>query len=65
MKIHYSHDPDVTFSYCPFFLSKKGKISANFLDANLIQVAPECRDIGGLACLHHGTFGQNAYFQKR
>jgi hypothetical protein len=37
-------------SYCPFFLLKIGKICANYLDANLIQIAPECRDTCG-ACL--------------
>jgi hypothetical protein len=34
----------------------------NFLDANLIQIAPECRDTGGLACLYHDTFDRCAYF---
>jgi hypothetical protein len=48
MKIIYSRNPDTTASYCPFSLLKKGKMGTNFLDANLIQVAPECRDIGGL-----------------
>jgi hypothetical protein len=46
-KIGYSRDPDTSASYCPFFLLKIGKTGANFLDANLIQVAPECHDIGG------------------
>jgi hypothetical protein len=44
---------------------KKGKIGANFLDANLIQIDPECHDTGGLAHLYHGTFGRSAYFQKQ
>jgi hypothetical protein len=35
-------------------LKKKG---ANFLEANLIQLALECQDTGGLAYLYHGTFG--------
>jgi hypothetical protein len=30
----------------------------NFLDANLIWVAPERRDVGGLACLYHIAFGR-------
>jgi hypothetical protein len=38
----YSYNSDTTTSYCPFFLLKKGKTSVNFLDANLIQVNPEC-----------------------
>jgi hypothetical protein len=55
--------------YCPLLsllsFFKKGKIGAIFLDANLIWVAPECHNTGGLACLYHDIFGQNAYFQKR
>jgi hypothetical protein len=58
MEIGYSCDPDTATSYCPFFLLKKWKTGANFLDTNLIRVAPECHDTGGLACLYHGTFGQ-------
>jgi hypothetical protein len=66
MRIGYSCDPDTTASYCPFFLSKeKGKHVQNFLDANLIRVAPECYDVGGLAYLCHGSFGRNAYSQKQ
>jgi hypothetical protein len=34
------------------------------LEANLIWVDPEYRDTGGLACLYHGTFGRNVYFQN-
>jgi hypothetical protein len=41
---------------------KKRKTDANFLDANLIWVAPECQDTGELACLYRGTFGLKAYF---
>jgi hypothetical protein len=42
MKTSYSHNPDTTASFCPFsLLKKKEKICANFLDANLIQVAPK------------------------
>jgi hypothetical protein len=44
---------------------EKRKASANFMDVNLIRVAPQCHDVGGLDRLYHGTFGQNAYFQKR
>jgi hypothetical protein len=44
---------------------KRGKTFVNFLDTNLIQVALECHDTGGLVCLYHGTFGRSAYFQKR
>jgi hypothetical protein len=44
---------------------KKGKTSARiFLDANLIQVAPECRDTGGLACLYCGTFSQKCILSE-
>jgi hypothetical protein len=57
MKIGYSCDPNATTSYCPFFLLKRRKTGANFSDANLIQVAPEFRDTGGLAYLYRGTFG--------
>jgi hypothetical protein len=38
---------------------RQGKTGAIFLDANLIWVAPECHDAGGLACLYCGTFGEN------
>jgi hypothetical protein len=55
MKIGYSRNPDTTASYHPFSLLKK--IGANFLEANLIQLALECQDTGGLAYLYHGTFG--------
>jgi hypothetical protein len=45
---------------------KKRKIGVKFcqceIDANLIWVAPECRDIAGLARLYRGTFGERAYF---
>jgi hypothetical protein len=44
---------------------RKGKTSANFLDANLIRIALECRDTSGLACSYRDTLGRNAYFQKR
>jgi hypothetical protein len=64
MKTGYSCDPNTAASYYPFFLLKRRKIGANFLDANLIRVAPECHDIGGLACLYRGTFGQSMYSQK-
>jgi hypothetical protein len=49
-KTGYSHDPDTSASYCPFFFLKLGRRGVNFLDANLIRVAPECRNPGG-ACL--------------
>jgi hypothetical protein len=65
MKTGYSYDPNTTASYCPFFLLERWKIGANFLDANLIQVAPECCDTGGFAGLYRGTFGRSAYSQKR
>jgi hypothetical protein len=39
-------------------LFEKRKIGVIFLDANLIWVAPERGDTGGLACLYHGTFGR-------
>jgi hypothetical protein len=56
MKIGYSLDLDTTAYNCPFFLLKTGKTCANFLDANVIWVSPECHDIGGLTFLYHGTF---------
>jgi hypothetical protein len=59
-------DPYTTASYCPFFLLKeKGKHAQIFFDANLIRVAPECRDAGRLAYLYRGTFSSNVYSQKR
>jgi hypothetical protein len=57
MRTSYSPDLDTTTSYCPFFLLKeKGRQVQKILDANLIRVAPECRDAGEVACLYHGTF---------
>jgi hypothetical protein len=50
MKIGYSCDPNITASYHLFFLLKEKE--------------NRCRDTGGLACLHHGTFGQNGYSQN-
>jgi hypothetical protein len=35
------------------------------MDANLIRVAPECRDTGGLACLYRGAFGWVAYLSRQ
>jgi hypothetical protein len=58
MKTGYSCSPHTTASYCPLFLLKKGKTGAIFLDANLIQVAPKCRDTGGLARLYHGILAE-------
>jgi hypothetical protein len=55
MKTGYSCDPNTTVSYHLFFLLKE--IGAHFLGANLIWVVLECRDTGGLAYLHRGTFG--------
>jgi hypothetical protein len=55
MKTGYSCDPNTTASYHLFFLLKE--IGAQFLGANLIWVVLECRDTGGLAYLHRGTFG--------
>jgi hypothetical protein len=47
------------------FLSfEKRKIGANFLDANLIWIAPKQRDTGGLACLCRGAFGQKCILSK-
>jgi hypothetical protein len=65
MRTCYSCDPDTTTRYCPLFLLKeKEKQVQIFLDANLIWVAPECRNACGLSCLYRGTFGRNAYSQK-
>jgi hypothetical protein len=64
MKIDYSRDRDTIVSYRPFFLLKKGRIVANFLDANLIRVTPECRDTGRLACLYRGAFDQKCIFSE-
>jgi hypothetical protein len=50
------------YRHNPLLLSllslKKGKTRAIFLDANLIRVAPEHRDAGGLDCLYRSAFGQ-------
>jgi hypothetical protein len=43
---------------------KKRKTGAKVMDDNLIWVASDYRDTGGLACLYHDTFGRNAYFQQ-
>jgi hypothetical protein len=51
----------------PNFLKKRKK-RCTFcrceMVANLIRVAPECRDTSGLAYLYRGTFGRWACFQK-
>jgi hypothetical protein len=31
------------------------------MDANLIQIAPKCCDMGGLACPYHVALGWEAY----
>jgi hypothetical protein len=50
----------------PIILSlfEKRKTGANFLDANLIRVAPEHQDTGRLACLCHDAFGQKCILLK-
>jgi hypothetical protein len=57
MKIGYLCYRNTTAYYYPFFLLKRREIRANLLDANLIRVAPEYHDTGGLACLYHYTIG--------
>jgi hypothetical protein len=39
-------------------------VQISWMDANLIQAAPECRGTGGLACLYCGALGRDAYSQK-
>jgi hypothetical protein len=50
------------------FFSKKekngGQVQISCVDANLVRVAPEHRDMGGHTCLCEGTLGQSAYFSK-
>jgi hypothetical protein len=36
-------------------------VQISWVDASLIQVAPECRDMGGLACPYRGALGCEAY----
>jgi hypothetical protein len=66
MRTGNSCDLDPTATYCPFFLLKeKGRHVQKILDAYLIWVAPECCDVGRLAYLYRGTFGQNPCSEKR
>jgi hypothetical protein len=44
---------------------KRGRVEISCVDANLTQVAPERRDIGGQACPSQCALGHNAYFSKR
>jgi hypothetical protein len=54
LKIGYSRDLNTSASSRPIFLAKEeGKpVQRYFLDANLIRVAPKCRDTAGPACLY-------------
>jgi hypothetical protein len=56
------------YRHNPLLLSllslKKGKTRAIFLDANLIRVAPEHRDAGGLTACIAVLLAKNAYFWK-
>jgi hypothetical protein len=45
-----------------FEKKEKKQVQISWMDANLIQVAPKRRDIGGLAYPYRGAFDQNAYF---
>jgi hypothetical protein len=47
------------------FEERRKQVQISWMDANLIWVALECRDTGGLACLYRGALGRNAYFLKR
>jgi hypothetical protein len=40
-------------------------VPISWLDANLILVAPECHDTGGLASLYRGTLGRKVYVPRR
>jgi hypothetical protein len=61
--------PYVLFS--PLFLNKgkqqttKKWVEISWMESNLIQVAPECRDMGGLACPYHGALDQKAYLPRQ
>jgi hypothetical protein len=63
MKTSYSCDPDITASYYPFFLLKKGKTGTNFLVANIIRVAPERRYAGRLAVCIMALLAQTHTFR--
>jgi hypothetical protein len=39
-----------------------GHVQISCVDANLIWVGPERRDMGGYACPSEGTLGRNVYF---
>jgi hypothetical protein len=67
MKIGYLCDLDTTISDCPFFLLKqRGKqVQISWMDANLIRVAPECRDTSGIACPYRGALGWEVYLSMQ
>jgi hypothetical protein len=63
LKTGYLCDADTIASNCPLFL-KRRKIGVELAHANLIRVAPECRDTSRVAYMYHGTFGRSVYSQK-
>jgi hypothetical protein len=47
------------------FEKRRKWVQISWIDANLIRVAPKCRDIGGLAYPYRGARGRKAYLPRR
>jgi hypothetical protein len=47
------------------FKKRRKWVQISWMDASLIQVAPDCRDTGGLAYPYHGALGWEAYLSRR
>jgi hypothetical protein len=40
-------------------------VQISWMDANLIRVAPECRDTSGIACPYRGALGWEVYLSMQ
>jgi hypothetical protein len=56
--------PIVPSAFFVFNRRKQKWVQTSLKDGNLIRVALECRDVGGLAYPYHGALGQKAYLPR-
>jgi hypothetical protein len=47
------------------FEKRRKQVQISWMVASLFRVAPECRDMGGLACPYRGALSWEAYLSRR